>query len=53
LTKSDSAIGPTVFEPPKKLFFMKYQSADIRSLLLANDPNSKQFKRNDCGRFGE
>jgi len=26
---SNSAIGPTVFAPPKNPFFMKYQSADI------------------------
>jgi hypothetical protein len=33
-TNVASAIGPTVFAPPKKPFFIKYQSADI-DLLLA------------------
>jgi hypothetical protein len=37
LTNTDSAIGPTVFDPPKKPFFMKYQSADI-DLLLVEKP---------------
>jgi len=37
LTNTDSAIGPTVFDPPKKPFFMKYQSADI-DLLLVKKP---------------
>jgi hypothetical protein len=39
-TNVASAIGPTVFAPPKKPFFIKYQSADI-DLLLAKVPDEK------------
>jgi hypothetical protein len=35
-TNTDSAIGPTVFEPPKNPRFIKYQSADIDLLLAKN-----------------
>jgi hypothetical protein len=45
LTKSDSAIGPTVFDPPKKPFFMKYQSADIRYLLPIKGPSKQSIKK--------
>jgi hypothetical protein len=50
-TNVASAIGPTVFEPPKKPFFIKYQSADIDLLLAKN--RTKNRKVNDCGSESE